>query len=121
VRCAEKFHKRPHFDVVLLKFPDGLYAYARLQLLFSCAAASQQHQVALVTQFETVAHPSSTVIGMRKVKEKTNGTFISPRWIVRTVYLEPTFERNSDEWFVNDILDPDNFLYHLEVNRNRCM
>jgi hypothetical protein len=106
LRCAESFHKRPRFDTCLVRLPDGTHAIARLRMIFTCKADGTEWKVARVTLFKTVKS-AHAVTGMRHVKEEKPG-FIMLSWIIRSVFLSPTFEKaslGSQGFFVNDLID----------------
>ena len=48
IRCRPTFHRRVHFDTVLVQTPDG-YRPACLHLIFEAVAYGKQWQVAWVT------------------------------------------------------------------------
>jgi hypothetical protein len=80
-------------------------------MIFTCVAGTPGIEVALalVTPFRTISDGPSNVIGMRAVREGHESRFILLDWIVRAVYLQPTFD-NEGDWYVNDIIDVDSFL-----------
>jgi hypothetical protein len=119
IRCAEKFHKRKRYDVVLVKLPSGNFVLARLKVIFTCAAGGNIHKLARVSIFKTLSEGSSNIIGMRAVQEMNKYQFICLDWIVRSIYLEPTFDPiHMDYWYVNDILDADTYLLFLNISHN---
>ena len=105
LRCTESFHKRPRFDACLVRLSDGTFAFARLELIFTCKAAGNDWHIARVALFKTVAEGEKSVTGMRRVREDQFG-FVMLSWIVHSVFLSPTFEKGSEkERFVNDLVD----------------
>ena len=69
-------------------------------------AQGQIWKCARVQKFQTTYLPHETFTGMRMVREENVATFIHVDWIVRSVFLCPTFGENG-EFFVNDLLDKD--------------
>lgn len=106
LRCSPNFYRRPRNDVCLVKMNDGQHIFARLQLIFSCMTSPRQWNLALVTLFKTIETPDQSVIGMREIKEDRDTSLIELDWIVRSVYISPTFDRER-HYFVNDLVDAD--------------
>ncbi|KZS90436.1 hypothetical protein SISNIDRAFT_488320 [Sistotremastrum niveocremeum HHB9708] len=121
IRCAESFHNQERYDVVLVALPDKSYVYARMRLLFSCQVLGQDQQVACVTLLRTVIPPSEHFIGMRRVREDAAGSFIYLKWIVRSVYVQPTFDEEEHDFFVNDVMDSDMYLRHQSLQNEEFM
>jgi hypothetical protein len=105
IRCAEKFHGRPKFDNCLVRQSNGMYSIARMLSIFRCTAAGRSWNLARVRLYQTVGQPSAGLIGMRRVKEDRYG-FIDLTWIIRSVFLSPTFVARG-EYFLNDLVDSD--------------
>lgn len=109
LRCSPKFYNRARYDTCLVQQPDGTAVFARLQAIFTCKAEGRLWRAARVTLFKTVQHSHETGIGMRRVREDLEGAFIETDWIIRCVFLSPTFENDFPyDFFVNDLVDEGN-------------
>jgi hypothetical protein len=106
LRCTQSFHKHERYDACLVKLSDGTHAVARLRMLFACEAHGQEWNLARVTLFKTVTTANQSSIGMRLLREDQEGAFIKTDWIVRSVFLCPTFEPSCPrDFWLNDLVD----------------
>jgi len=66
--------------------------------------------------FKTTPEGPQNIIGMLAVQEASDYCFIRLQWIIRSLYLEPTFDKtHKDYWYVNDILNTDTYLLFLAI------
>jgi hypothetical protein len=122
IRCAEMFYRRQRADSFLVKLPNGKFMLARPYLFFSCQCGGKEWHLARVAHLKTILKPDEGNIRMRVVQDQPFGEIIDVSWIVRSISLAPTFEKNKDdEWFVNDLLDPDLFFRLLPLNITDCI
>lgn len=103
-RCNEEFFGKPRYDSVLIKYPDGSYGFARLLLVFQCTALGQTWSLARVAQFFTHTTPKHSRTGMRLIQLESKGSFIDVSWIVRSVYMSPTYDPETKDqlFYAND-------------------
>jgi hypothetical protein len=128
LRCTDNFHRRPRFDVCLVRQPNGTYIFARLELIFTCQAAGKDWKLARVTLFKTIEDAGKSATGMRRVRQD-RAAFVMLSWIVRSVFLSPTFDKGTGatrEWFVNDLVDSeddpsDMYIRLKELTSDNCL
>lgn len=105
LRCNPKFHGKPRYDPCLVHLPNGRYIFARLRMIFECKALNRTWRLARVTFFQT--HTPDARNNLRLLQEDDAGGFIDLSWIVRSVYMSPTYDPDTEHrlFFASDAPD----------------
>jgi hypothetical protein len=90
----------------------GDFTCARLQALLRCILPSGDlHDIAVVRLFKSSSwKPNTEIDGCAVLKEAKDLQFVMVKYLIRGAHMIPIFDIKTDQFILNDLIDPDMFL-----------